>query len=67
MDTVTGGTQQILCDGTVSVRALAVLLDGKKMVSASEDDGVILWDTETGEILPKFECNVNKMAAMAFS
>jgi hypothetical protein len=43
------------------------LLDGKKMVSASEDDGVILWDTETGEILPKFECNVNKMAAMAFS
>jgi WD40 repeat protein len=50
-NSVTGVAQQTLRDRTDLVRALAVSLNSKKVVLASDDGTTQLWDTKAGEIL----------------
>ena len=66
-DTAADVAQHTLCDRTDLVRALAVSLHGKKVVSASDDGIFQLWDTKTGEMLWNFKGNAIKIVAIAFS
>ena len=60
-DPVMGLTQQTFRDHTGLIRALAVSLDGKEVVSASDDGTIQLWDAKTDEILRELKGNANKM------
>lgn len=57
---------QAFHDGTGPIRAIAFSPDHEKVVSASVDGTIHLWDTETGETLRKYEGNANKTDTIGF-
>jgi WD40 repeat protein len=50
-----------------TIQSIDVSPDGKLMASAGEDNVVILWDTESGGVIRRFEGHAGKVAAVRFS
>src|SRR5205823_3006852 len=50
-DLVTGRTKHILAGHTGPVRALAIMPDGQRAISASADQTLRIWDLESGQVL----------------
>lgn len=47
----TGSCVRVLCGHTSMVRAVAVMPDGRRLVSAGTDGTIRVWDIETGQNL----------------
>ncbi|KAG1785217.1 WD40-repeat-containing domain protein [Suillus plorans] len=54
-------------DHTDNINAVAALPDGRRMITASKDNTLCLWDLESGEVLKKMEGHRGALNALAVS
>jgi WD40 repeat protein len=62
-----GATQFTLTGHTGQVNALALAPDGQRILSASHDGGIRVWDANTGEAGPAFDWGIGPVTALAFA
>jgi WD40 repeat protein len=56
-DLASGRELRTLTGHSDAVNAVAVAPDGRRVVSASDDNTVKVWNVETGEVLATFTCD----------
>ena len=67
LDVVTGIRRSALSRHTVKINALTFSLDGKSLVSGSDDNTINLWDIQTGGVIMTFSGHKSWVKAISIS
>ena len=67
LDAVTGVQLSIFSEHTNCVNSIAFSLDGKSLVSGSDDKTIKLWDIQTGGVIRTFCGNTSQVLSIAIS
>ena len=67
LDAITGSQMAVLSEHADWVRSVAFSLDGKSLVSGSDDNTVKLWDVQTGGVIKTFYGDGDRLSSVSIS